>query len=139
MANAAGDSASASQLSVVHKLPSSHTNALPGTHAPPAHASPVVHKLPSLHGRLFVAAMQPVLVLQVSVVQGLPSSQLSMAPDWHWPPWHASPMVQALPSEQAPEITLNTQPLAGAQLSLVHTLPSLHAIAAPETHTPPAQ
>ena len=97
-------------------------------------ASPVVHGLPSLQLAVLLAWLQPLDGTQPSVVQGLPSShsvlgltevpaQLLLA--------HTSLTVQALPSLQATELALLTQPLLGLQLSLVQTLLSSQLTALP--------
>ena len=70
-------------------------------------------------------------------MHGLPSLQLTPAPGLQTPPLHASLLVQlspslhGLPSLAAP----NLQPLAGSQLSLVHTLLSAHGMRLP-AHLP---
>jgi hypothetical protein len=48
----------------------------------------------------------------------------------------ASPAVHAFPSSQAIVLLLNTHPVAGSQLSLVHRLPSSQTRGSPE-HAPP--
>lgn len=58
----------------------------------------------------------------------------------HVPFWQVSPVVQVLPSvHTTPVVGVNTQPEAGAQLSVVQVLPSSHVGAAPPTHVPPKQ
>jgi hypothetical protein len=47
------------------------------------------------------------------------------------PPPHVSPMVHAFPSSQAAVLFVNTQPVAGLQLSDVQTLPSLQTSVGP--------
>jgi hypothetical protein len=49
-----------------------------------------------------------------------------------------SPFVHAFPSSQAFVLFAKTHPVTGLQLSVVHTLPSLHTTAAPP-HKPPPQ
>ena len=46
------------------------------------------------------------------------------------PALHASPLVQALPSLQAPELGRKVQPVAGSQASDVQTLPSSQGLSA---------
>ena len=124
-----------SQLSSVQTLPSSQTTALPGTHAELLHKSPLVQALLSSQLRTLAVWVQPVLASQASLVHKLLSSQLIDAPGRHWPPWQASPWVQALLSLHAWVLFVKTQPLAGSQLSSVHRLPSSQTKALPGTHT----
>ena len=60
-------------------------------------------------------------------------------PGMHAPPPQVSPVVQAFPSSQAFELLAKTQPDAGLQQSVVHTLLSLQTVAEPGVHTPPLQ
>jgi hypothetical protein len=76
------------------------------------------------------AVVQPVAGSQLSVVQGLPSSQRRGSPP-QLPRSQMSATVQALPSSQLAVLLLNTQPDAGAQESSVHGLLSLHTIGVP--------
>ena len=85
-----------SHLSSVHGLPSLHASAAPGTHAPSLHASWLVHTSPSLHGAVLFALVQPVMGSQLSVVHGLPSSQLLGTSAVHRPSAHVSCLVQLL-------------------------------------------
>src|SRR5207249_681969 len=64
------------QLSVVQTLPSSQLGGAPPAHAPPLHASLDGQSVASGHGALVVVRRQPLAVSQLSVVQGVPSSQL---------------------------------------------------------------
>ncbi len=75
-----------SQASVVHKLPSSQTLALPALHAPLLHVSPTVHESPSLQLAALLLWLQ-VPPLQLSSVHGLPSSQFTLAPCLQAPNW----------------------------------------------------
>ena len=76
--------------------------------------------------------MQPVAGLQLSVVHTLLSLHIVAAPETHTPPPQTSPVVQALPSLHALELLAKTQaPVAGLQLSVVHTLLSLQTTAPP--------
>jgi len=80
---------------------------------------------------------QPVAELQVSSVHTFPSSQLSAGPPAHTPPLHASFVVHTLPSSQGAVLFVWTQPVAGLQVSSVHTFPSSQLGDAPPTHLPP--
>jgi hypothetical protein len=127
-----------SQESLVHGLPSSHVTLLPAQ-KPPEHLSPWLQALPSSHPKvLFWNAQLPVVVLQLSVVQGLLSLQLLATPALHAEAAHASPTVQALPSLHGAVLAANLQPALASQLSSVHGLPSLQLRIAPALHTPPA-
>ena len=110
----------ASQASSVHGSPSWQL-------AMPAHwrslqMSPVVHASLSSHVAVLAAAMHTPPA-QVSVLQGLPSSQFLAVPV-QLVPTHASPNVQALLSVHVASTGSIWQPIAGAQSSLVHGLPS---------------
>jgi hypothetical protein len=50
-----------------------------------------------------------------------------------------SPVVQALPSLQGLVLLVKTQPVAGLQLSVVHTFASLQTVGVPGLHVPPPQ
>src|SRR5438552_1407737 len=82
---------------------------------------------------------QPVDGLQVSSVQGLPSSQLGAAPPTHRPPLQVSLGVQAFPSLQAALLLVWAQPVDGLQVSSVQSLPSSQLRATPPMHCPPLQ
>ena len=127
-----------SQLSLVHTFPSLQSSGGPGVQAPLLHRSLTVQALPSLHTFVLFTCVQPVAGLQPSVVQPLPSSQLTAAPGTHCPPLHVSLWVQALPSSQGSVLFVCVQPLAGLQPSVVHTLPSLQPAAGPGLQAPPA-
>jgi len=114
-----------SQASVVQGLPSLQSGPAPGTHAPPAQASPTVHALPSSQAMVLLACAQPVATLQLSLVQGFVSSHWVTAPARQAPPPHTSPAVQALASVQLAELGKLVQPVAPSQPSSVHRLPSL--------------
>ena len=75
------------QLSVVQALPSSQFVAGPPLQLPLEQVSWLVQALPSLHGFEFGVLLQPLLVEQESVVQGLPSPQLTGDPP-QLPPLH---------------------------------------------------
>ena len=112
---------------------------LPPAQTPPWQVSPKVQALPSLQVVPSVTGLfwQPSVGLQVSVVQGLPSSQLRGGPPRHWPAEHWSPVVQAFPSSHGRETFWWTQPVAGTHESAVQTLPSSQLGGGPPTHVPP--
>jgi hypothetical protein len=127
----------------VQALPSLH--GVPGAgllwQAPPLQAS-AVQVWPSLQAALLLTLLQaPLAAIQLSSVQTLPSSQLTVALPAQTPAaLQASPEVQALPS-------LHGVPLCGApkqaplrlsQMSRVHGLLSLQTLATP-LHLAPAQ
>ena len=65
----------------------------PELHIPLAHESPLVHRLPSSQGPVLGAQAQPLMASQLSVVHGLPSSQISAAVSaepTQLPAWHVS-------------------------------------------------
>jgi len=72
-------------------------------------------------------------------VQGLLSLHNTAAVPLHKPPWHASPVVQLLPSSQLPVRTVCLQPPESGQLSVVHWLPSSQLGVPLPTQTPPVQ
>src|SRR5207244_163850 len=127
------------QLSSVQCFPSSQLGAAPPTHRPPLQVSLVVQALPSLHGSVLLAWTQPVVGLQLSSVEGLPSSQVGAGPPTHCPPLQVSLVVQALPSVQGSVLLPWRQPVVGLQLSSVHRLLSSQLSAGPPTHRPPLQ
>jgi hypothetical protein len=89
----------ASQLSVVHGLPSLQSRMpAPGRQTPSPQVSPRVHALPSLHGAALFVWTQPDFVSHESSVQPLPSSQARAEPPPHSPSAHVSPVVHASPS-----------------------------------------
>jgi hypothetical protein len=59
-------------------------------------------------------------------------------PDRQTPMAQKSPVVQSLPSSHGLELLTKRHPVAGSQLSVVHTLLSLHTTGAP-AQTPPEQ
>ena len=109
----------------------------------PAQVSPKVHKLPSSQLPPVALWTQPLGLTQLSVVQGLPSSQLVGLPGLQVPSAQVSPLVQALPSLHALRLLSWLQPLVGEQKSSVHTWPSLQSTGKepsaqlPLAHTPP--
>src|SRR5207244_1018879 len=112
------------QVSSVHTFPSSQLSAGPPTQPPLLQVSLVVQPFPSVHGAVLVLWTQPVLGLQVSSVQTLPSSQLGARPPTHTPPPHRSLRVQAFPSSHEAVLFVWTHPVVGVQLSSVQGLPS---------------
>jgi hypothetical protein len=92
------------------------------------------HEVPFSTG----AFVQPVTGLQVSVVQMLPSLQLSAPPLVHTPAWQVSSPLHTLPSAHDEPFAAGGfwQPATGSQLSVVHTLESLQLSAVPAAHTP---
>jgi hypothetical protein len=131
------------QLSVVQTLPSLQTSGVPALHAPPWQVSAPLQALPSVHDVPFATATcwQPRTGSQVSVVQGLLSLQLRADPGVQVPAWHVSAPLQTVPSGHA--VPLETfacaQPVAGTQLSVVHTLLSSQLSGVPALHAPPWQ
>jgi hypothetical protein len=92
-----------SQLSLVHGLPSLQYFFGPGTQFEPLQISFSVQKLLSAsHGAELVPCTQPVVASQLSLVQGLLSSQESPLPALHTPSAHASEIVHTLPSASHP-------------------------------------
>src|SRR5258708_5329117 len=89
-----------SHASTVQGLPSSMATGVPPEHAPAWHVSPVVQAFPSLHDVPFETPVceTPVTASQASAVHGSPSSVATGAPPVHVPVWHASPVVQTVPS-----------------------------------------
>jgi hypothetical protein len=81
---------------------------------------------------------QPLTALQLSVVQTLLSLQLRAVPAVHVPPWQvSSPLQTVLSAHDEPFGTaVFWQPVAGLQLSVVQTLPSLQLSGVPAAHTP---
>jgi hypothetical protein len=127
------------QASVVQGLLSLQLGAGPPTHVPPEQVSFVVQASPSSQGSVLFVWLQPVTGLHVSVVQGLPSSQLTGVPPPHVPPEQMLSVVHALPVLHGAALFVCTHPDAGLQLSSVHTLPSLQSTAGPGWHVPPPQ
>jgi hypothetical protein len=122
--------------STVHGLLSLQFGAAPPTHALFAHRSAVVQALPSSQLAVFALLAQPVAGTQVSSVQGLLSSQTRGVLPTQILLAQRSTVVQALPSSQFAVLALLTHPVAGTQLSSVHTLLSLQLGAGPPTQAP---
>ena len=147
------------QLSLVQRSASSQMICGP-VHSPPLHVSCVVQRSLSVQPvpSWTAALTQPSAGSQASFVQGLPSLQSIAALCWqpssgsqvsvvqlllspqsntpvglHTPCVHFSPVVHESPSTQARPLFagVKTQPVAGAQLSLVHTLKSSQLVVAP--------
>ncbi len=127
-----------SQLSSVHTLPSSQAIAFPAKHLLAAQTSPTVQTLPSSHGAELAECTQPLIALQLSVVQTFLSSQSTAKPATHLLATQASPLVHRLLSVQTAELAVLTQPFAISQLSLVQGLPSSQATLLPGWQLPPA-
>jgi hypothetical protein len=128
-----------SQLSWVHCLLSSQLRLVPGAQLPLLlHRSDTVQALPSLHESPVRAVfLQPLVVSQLSTVQVLPSSQLTVLPTQLAAALQTSPLVQAEPSEQAVPVKATfLQPVAVSQLSCVHGLLSPQFCAGPGTQAP---
>ena len=127
------------QESLVQTLPSLQSGGGPPAQAPPLQVSAVVHAFPSLHAAVLFVWTQPVAGLQESSVQPLASLQSSAGPPAHAPLVQVSAVVHALPSLQAAELLVWTQPVAGLHESSVQPLESLQASAGPPAHAPPLQ
>jgi hypothetical protein len=100
----------------------------------------LVHGSPSEHGALLGLWVQPAMLSQLSVVQGVPSShavESSAAPE-HLPKTQVSLMVQAFASVQVASMGRKRHPLEDSQESSVHGLLSRHAIGCPR-HFPALQ
>ena len=128
-----------SQLSSVQPLLSSQLGGAPPTQAPPLQVSFVVQASPSSHGFVLLVWTQPEPKSQLSSVQTLLSLQFGGGPPAQLPPLHVSLVVQASPSSQGAVLLVLTQPVAGLQLSSVHTLLSLQFGGGPPTQEPPLQ
>jgi hypothetical protein len=128
------------QLSVVHTFPSLQLRAVPAVHVPPWQVSAPLHTVESAHGVPFATGVvsQPVTGSQESVVQTLPSLQVSGVPAVQVPPWQVSAPLQTVPSaHDVPFVTFVCwQPETGLQESVVQTFPSLQLRAVPVVHVP---
>ncbi len=125
------------QLSIVQGFPSLQTFELP-EQPPPPQVSPVVQALPSSHGSALAAKTQlPLPGLQLSVVQGFLSSQLTALPAAQSPLLHASPCVQGLLSSQLAVFAEKMHELS-RQASSVQGLSSLQNLPIP-LQIPPLQ
>lgn len=110
----------ATHASLVQGFSSSQSGYAPLTQIPPLHKSPKVHGSLSAQGcpSAFVEA-QPVSVSHVSVVHGLPSSQVTLFAPAQLPPRQCSPAVHALLSVHVAAFGAWTQ-LPPAHVSFVH-------------------
>jgi hypothetical protein len=128
------------QLSVVQALPSSQLRADPGVQTPIWQVSLPLQTLPSLHDVPFATAAwpQPSTGSQVSVVQGLLSSQLSGAPAVHVPPWQVSFPLQTVASGHGVLFATAVfwQPRIGSHESVVQALLSLQSSGVPAVQIP---
>jgi hypothetical protein len=111
------------QLPSLQALPA-QLLAVPARHTPPEHASFCVQGSPSSQGKALFWFRQPRVASQLSVVQGLPSSQLGALPPLHPPALQVSPTVHALLSSHAWPwlIGVATQPWVGLQVPALHWL-----------------
>ena len=106
----------------------------PLTQLPLAHTSPTVHRFPSSQPAVLLVCTQPLVGSQLSVVQGLLSSQVTLtssAVPTQALPLQVSAVVQALLSLQGSLLALCTQPLTASHESVVQPLLSLQLTALP--------
>src|SRR4051812_47250791 len=101
--------------------------------------SPTVQPLPSSHGAELFVVVQPPSASQLSLVHGLPSSQVGAAPPTQVPPAQWSLVVQSLPSSHDTVLLPCVQPVGDVQPSSVQISPSSHTGGGPPTQVPPAQ
>jgi hypothetical protein len=82
--------------------------------------------------------VQPLSALHASVVQAFESLQLRGVPAVQVPAWQVSaPLHTVLSAHDVPlETAVLTHPVAGLQVSVVHTLLSLQLGAVPAVHVP---
>ena len=115
------------QLSAVHGLLSLQFFAVPAMHVPLAQVSLTVQAFPSSHVVPVSGVWtQPLLVLHVSVVQTLLSSQSTVVP-LHVPPAHVSFVVHAFPSSHAAVLSTWTHWWeSGSHVPKVLAKPFLH-------------
>jgi hypothetical protein len=129
-----------SQLSVVQALSSSQSSGVPPPQIPFVHVSAPLQTLPSAQDVPLARfpCWQPRAGAQLSVVQGLPSLQSSGDPPAQTPAWQSSfPLQRFASPHPLPFATeVKTQPLAGWQVSLVQTFPSLQTSGAGTVQTP---
>jgi len=128
------------QPSVVQTLESSQLGAVPAVQTPAWQVSAPSQALPSLHEVPFNTGVvvQPKVVLQLSVVQALPSLHVSGVPLVQVPLWQVSVPLQTLVSLHVVPFRTGvfTQPDAALQLSVVQTFESLQLSAVPAVQTP---
>ncbi len=127
------------QPSAVQAFLSSQVVAAPPRQTPSPQASPTVQALPSSQAAAELAWTHPRPLVQLSIVQGFPSSHASGAPPWHAPLLHASPSVQGSPSLQLSLLLTCVQPLAGVQPSVVQGFLSSQLGPPTPEHTPSLQ
>jgi hypothetical protein len=99
----------------------------------------VVHTSSSVQVFELGMLAHPSVPSQVSVVQGLSSSQLLMVSPVQIPPLHWSPLVHAFPSLHPLVLWVYLHPVSGTQESLVHELLSSQSSGLPPMHTPSVQ
>jgi hypothetical protein len=96
--------------------------------------------LPSLQEVPFGSGVvvHPVVVLQPSVVQALPSLHTSGVPAVQEPLWHDSAPLHTFASRHGVPLVTGAvvQPVVGLQLSVVHGLPSLQTSGVPAAQVP---
>ena len=97
-----------SHESVVQGLLSLHVFGVPALQTPLPQRSPTVQAFPSSQGAVLGVLLQPLSVLQESVVHPFPSSQDRMEAPVHAPWVQVSPRVQAFPSSQGALFGVNT-------------------------------
>jgi len=125
----------------VHTLLSLQLRAVPAVHVPAWQVSAPLHTLLSLHDvplRTGVLA-HPETGLQLSVVHTFAVVAHKRAcPRYITPAWQVSLPLHTLPSlhDEPLGTAVFWQPVAGSQLSVVHTLPSLQLRGVPGVHTP---
>jgi hypothetical protein len=128
------------QLSVVQTLPSLQLRAVPPAQVPLWQVSSPLQTLPSVHEEPFGSGVlaHPVTGLQLSVVQTLPSLQLSGVPAVQTPPWQVSAPLHTVASAHAVPLgrAVVKHPMIGSQLSVVQVLPSLQTGGVPAVQEP---
>jgi hypothetical protein len=128
------------QLSVVHGLPSLQISAVPAVQMPLWQVSTPLQTLASAQEVPFTTGeySQPKTGSQLSVVQGLPSLQLSAVPAVQVPLWQVSSPLHGLPSAHDEPFGTGAlwQPVTELQLSAVQGLPSLHTGGVPAVQMP---
>jgi hypothetical protein len=129
-----------SQLSVVQGLPSLQVSGGPAVQVAAWQVSVPLQRLPSLHEEPLGSAgfWHPETGSQLSVVQELPSLQVSGVPVVQVPVWQVSSPSQTFPSlhEEPLGSAGFWHPETGSQLSVVQGLPSLQASAEPAVQVP---
>lgn len=96
-----------------------------GRHWPPWQVLLPPQLMPSFVAGNEQAPVAGLQLLLLSVVQALPSLQVTGVPGAQRPPWQVSAPLQALPSEQLLVLFVWTQPCCAVQVSLVQGLLSL--------------